>query len=77
MKLSPVPVEYARRTPVCAPLCEPTALTLATVVAELPRKLIWVLEEASGVPGCGETATGLAAAAAAEAALALASAGGS
>ena len=32
-----------------------------------PRKLIWVLGEASGVPGSGETATGLAAAAAASA----------
>ncbi len=59
-KLSPVPVEYARRTPACTPLREPTTCTSDTCVAPVPRKLIWVLGEASGVPGSGETATGLA-----------------
>jgi hypothetical protein len=62
-KLSPVPVEYARSTPECTPLWEPTARTLDTVVPASPRKLTWVLAEASCVPGAGDTATGLAAAA--------------
>ncbi len=37
--------------------------TFETVVAPVPRKLIWLEGEASGVPGWGETATGLLAAA--------------
>ena len=40
-----------------------------------PRKLIWVSGEASGVPGSGETVTGLAAAAAADELLASSTAG--
>ncbi len=67
MKLSPVPVEYACRRPGWVPLREPTTLTFATVVPAPPRKLICVVGEASGVPGSGETVTGLAAAAAIDA----------
>jgi hypothetical protein len=63
MKLSPVPVEYGRSTPLCEPLREPLTVTPETVVPLPPRKLICVLAEASGVPGWGETATGLALAA--------------
>src|SRR5690242_11294257 len=59
MKLSPVPVEYGRSTPLWEPLLEPLTTTPETVVPGPPRKLICVLGEASGVPGCGETATGL------------------
>ena len=42
-----------------APVLEPTTRTFVTVVPAAPRKLIWVAGEASGVPGWGETATGL------------------
>jgi len=66
-KLSPVPVEYARRLPVWLPLRDPTAFTDATLVPAGPRKLICVPGVASGVPGIGETATGLDAAATAAA----------
>jgi hypothetical protein len=58
-KLSPVPVEYARRLPPWLPLCEPTTCTSETFVPAPPRKLIWVAGEASGVPGSGETVTAL------------------
>ena len=44
-------------------MCEPTARTLDTLVPPSPRKLICVPADASGVPGAGDTATGLAAAA--------------
>ncbi len=63
MKLSPVPVEYGRSTPVCLPLREPVTATEEIVVPLPPRKLICVAGDASGVPGCGETATGFVAAA--------------
>ena len=67
MKLSPVLVEYACKRPGCVPLREPATLTFATVVPAPPRKLICVVGDASGVPGSGETVTGLAAAAATDA----------
>src|SRR5437879_336175 len=62
MKLSPVPVEYARSTPPCGPLLDPATCTAETRVPGAPRKLIWVFGEASGVPGSGDSASGLAAA---------------
>jgi hypothetical protein len=50
--------------PLWLPLLEPTTETCETVVAGPPRKLIWVVGEASPVPGSGETVIGLVAAAA-------------
>ena len=48
-------VEYASILPACSPLREPTTFTPETVVPGPPRKLIWVVGEASAVPGSGET----------------------
>src|SRR5271154_325599 len=64
MKLAPLPAEYGCTEPECDPLRDPTTCTPVIVRAPVPRKLIWVVGDASGARGSGETVTGCAAAAA-------------
>src|SRR4051794_23792645 len=55
-KLAPRSPEYARSLPGCAPLTDARTSTLRMIAGRVPRMLICVCGEASGVPGDGESA---------------------
>src|SRR6202012_1956337 len=56
-KLAPRPSESPRNVPAWTPLLEPATVTVPMLVIGTPRNTIWLLGEATWLPGVGNAYT--------------------